>query len=174
MSYFLFFFCLKFFRIIIRIFSEKILIIILGLELKMFSLIPLLKKTRKIRISSKKIYFIFQTLGSIFLYLGIIFFYKKLIFFGILKKMIGFPLIWFPLFLSSQNKIFLILWICFFQKLPLYFLFKEIIFFTKNTFCFVIVFYFLVSSFGIVFSFNLFFLLAWSKVLHSFIKILLI
>jgi len=107
----LFFFILKLFRIIIRIFSENILIIILGLELNMFRLIPLIKfrSSTIIGYSAKNIYFIFQSLGSIFFYFGILFSKEKIILFGLFKKIAGFPLIWFPFFLSKQKNIVLII-----------------------------------------------------------------
>lgn len=170
----LFFFLLKFLRIIIRIFSENILIIILGFELKMFSIIPLISKIKIFGFSSKKIYFIFQTLGSIFFYFGVISLNQNLILVGIFNKIAGFPLIWFPKFLKSQNKIFLIIWVCFIQKVPLYFLINECLLVTKIKLIKMLTYYFILTRVAMIFRESVISLLGWNKVLHSSIKIVLI
>lgn len=136
----------------------------------MFSLIPILSK----KSFSKTIYFVFQRLGSIIFYFGIILNKQNFIFLGLLKKIAGFPYIWFPFFLRIQKNIFLIMWICFIQKVPLYFFFKEILFFRNNNLNWFFLFYFLICRFGIVLRKNLFFLLGWRSVLHSMIRLFLI
>lgn len=169
-SYKVFFFLLKTLRIFVSLYSENILVLYAGLELKMFSIIPLLQATSQRNI----IYFVFQVFGSLLMLRALVFKIKTLFSLALMVKIGGLPFFWFPKFLESQLNIFLIFWISSVQKIPLYFLFNEFVdwkifkgILVISRFCFF-------SRLGLWKAKSLKNLFAWRSLLHSGLRILLV
>jgi len=158
------------------IFSKKIFLIWLGLELTVFLTIPLfsiiLKKTVFRNLSSGFLYYFFSMVGSLLMLFSFLSKLQIFLFLGLLIKLGIFPLlIWVPtvLFNLKWLKLFFVLIL---KKLPLFYLLYTL--FSKNNCTWIFVIRIILGIFGLFSSsknFKLFF--CWSSVVKSgFISII--
>jgi len=158
------------------IFSKKIFLIWLGLELTVFLTIPLfsiiLKKTVFRNLSSGFLYYFFSMVGSLLMLFSFLSKLQIFLFLGLLIKLGIFPLlIWVPtvLFNLKWLKLFFVLIL---KKLPLFYLLYTL--FSKNNCTWIFVISIILGIFGLFSSsknFKLFF--CWSSVVKSgFISII--
>jgi len=149
-------------------FRKKIFLIWIGLELRVFSTIPLFstnfKKTIFQNFTNMFLYFFYQIIGSLIIFCGFLFKIKILFVLGVLLKLGVFPLIvWIPILLSSLD------WFSFFflmvlKKIPLFYLVYSLASGKKFVWIFLITI--LQGVLGLFFSKNNFkIFLCWSSVI---------
>jgi len=151
-------------------FRKKIFLIWVGLELRVFSTIPLFtskfKKTIFKNFTKMFLYFFYQIIGSLLVFCGFLFNLKFLFLTGILLKLGVFPfIIWIPVLLFSLD------WFRFFflmvlKKIPLFFLIYTLS--PSDKFVWIFLITILQGIFGLFFSkknFKAF--LCWSSVIKS-------